>query len=112
DALAIDSDSVRAAARITPNGRYVELPGDDQLLFLGDPDPALGEIAEFLTGARGHIDPDRTLSSVLFTDIVGSTQQADRRWRSSVGWPTCPTPATAAPAPRSQTTSSPRCRAW
>jgi class 3 adenylate cyclase/alpha-beta hydrolase superfamily lysophospholipase len=86
DALAVNSESVRAAAEITPNGRYVDLPGDDQLLFLGDPEPALGEIAEFLTGARGRIDPDRTLSTVLFTDIVGSTQKADRvgdrEWRN------------------------------
>jgi class 3 adenylate cyclase len=46
----------------------------------------LGEIAEFLTGARGDVDPDRTLSTVLFTDIVGSTTTADRvgdrKWRN------------------------------
>jgi pimeloyl-ACP methyl ester carboxylesterase len=47
----IDPKSVRAAAELTPHGRYVELPGDDVLPFLGDPDPMLGEIAEFLTGA-------------------------------------------------------------
>jgi class 3 adenylate cyclase len=43
-------------------------------------------MAEFLTGARGDIDPDRTLSTVLFTDIVGSTAKADevgdRVWRN------------------------------
>ena len=82
----IDPDSVRAAAELTPRGRYVEIPGDDVLPFLGDPDPMLGEIAEFLTGARGNIDPDRTLSTVLFTDIVGSTEKADRvgdrEWRN------------------------------
>jgi len=53
---------------------------------VGDPDPMLGEIAEFLTGARGDVDPDRTLSTVLFTDIVGSTTTADRvgdrQWRN------------------------------
>jgi pimeloyl-ACP methyl ester carboxylesterase len=64
DAVAVDSESVRAAAQITPNSRYVELPGEDQLLFLGDPEPALGEIEEFLTGARSQADPDRTLSCV------------------------------------------------
>jgi class 3 adenylate cyclase/pimeloyl-ACP methyl ester carboxylesterase len=82
----IDPDSVRAAAELTPRGRYVEIPGDDVLPFLGDPDPMLGEIAEFLTGARGNIDPDRALSTVLFTDIVGSTEKADRvgdrEWRN------------------------------
>jgi class 3 adenylate cyclase len=81
----IDPKSVRAAAELTPQGRYVELPGDDVLPFLGDPDPMLGEIAEFLTGARGSVDPDRTLSTLLFTDIVDSTAKADRvgdrEWR-------------------------------
>jgi class 3 adenylate cyclase len=81
----IDPKSVRAAAELTPHGRYVELPGDDVLPFLGDPDPMLGEIAEFLTGARGSIDPDRALSTLLFTDIVDSTAKADRvgdrEWR-------------------------------
>ena len=57
----INQDSVRAAAGLAPCGRYVEIPGDDVLPFLGDPDPMLGEIAEFLTGARGDVDPDRTL---------------------------------------------------
>jgi class 3 adenylate cyclase/pimeloyl-ACP methyl ester carboxylesterase len=82
----IDPASVRAAARLTPHARYVEVPGDDILPFLGDPGPLLGEIAEFLTGARGNVDPDRTLSTVLFTDIVGSTTTADRvgdrQWRN------------------------------
>jgi len=81
----ISLDSVRAAAGLAPCGRYVEIPGDDLLPFLGDPDPMIGEIAEFLTGARGDVDPDRTLSTVLFTDIVGSTGRAaelgDRAWR-------------------------------
>jgi len=85
-AVLIDPGSVRAAAELVPHGRYVEVPGDDILPFLGDPDPMLGEIAEFLTGARGDVDPDRTLSTVLFTDIVGSTTTADRvgdrEWRN------------------------------
>jgi class 3 adenylate cyclase len=86
DADMIDPKSVRAAAALTPQGRYVEIPGDDLLPFLGDPEPILGEIEEFLTGARGSVDPDRTLSTVLFTDIVGSTEKADRvgdrEWRN------------------------------
>ena len=86
DAGMIDPKSVRAAAELMPCGRYMEIPGDDMLPFLGDPDPMLAEIAEFLTGARGDIDPDRTLSTVLFTDIVGSTEKADsvgdREWRN------------------------------
>src|SRR5215475_5714791 len=85
DAGMINQDSVRAAAGLAPCARYVEIPGEDVLPFLGDPDPMLGEIAEFLTGARGSVDPDRTLSTVLFTDIVDSTVKADqvgdRGWR-------------------------------
>ena len=45
----------------------------------------LGEIEEFLTGARSAPEPDRVLTTVMFTDIVGSTEQAaelgDARWR-------------------------------
>ncbi len=82
----IDHTAVQTAAKLMPRGRYVEVPGDDALPFLGDPDPVLGEIEEFLTGTRGTADPDRTLSTVLFTDIVGSTQRADRsgdrEWRN------------------------------
>src|SRR5215470_9658286 len=82
----INQDSVRAAAGLAPCARYVEIPGEDVLPFLGDPDPMLGEMAEFLTGARGDADPDRALSTLLFTDIVGSTAKADevgdRAWRN------------------------------
>ncbi|HUL26437.1 MAG TPA: adenylate/guanylate cyclase domain-containing protein [Streptosporangiaceae bacterium] len=85
----IDANAVRAAAGLTPCARYAEIPGDDVLPFLGDPEPMLGEIEEFLTGARSTADPDRTLSTVLFTDIVGSTATADRvgdrEWRNILG---------------------------
>jgi class 3 adenylate cyclase len=81
----IDLDSVRRAAAMVPNSRYVEVPGDDLLLFFGDTHPVLVQIEEFLTGSRGLIDPDRALATVMFTDIVGSTERAersgDRQWR-------------------------------
>ena len=52
---------------------------------MGDNEPVLGEIEEFLTGHRGAAEPERALATVLFTDIVGSTQKAvalgDRGWR-------------------------------
>jgi class 3 adenylate cyclase len=65
--------------------RLVELPGADGPLVWETPELALDAIQEFLTGARGAAAPDRLLAAVLFTDIVGSTQQAghlgDQRWR-------------------------------
>jgi class 3 adenylate cyclase len=65
--------------------RYVELPGIDHLPWAGDAEAVLGEIEEFLTGARSVPEPDRVLATVMFTDIVGSTEQAarfgDARWR-------------------------------
>jgi class 3 adenylate cyclase len=63
----------------------VEVPGDDNLICVGDFDPDVEEIEEFLTGARHAPDTDRVLATVLFTDIVGSTERAaelgDRAWR-------------------------------
>jgi pimeloyl-ACP methyl ester carboxylesterase len=72
------------ASRI-PGATFVELPGDAHTLWAGNPDEVIDEIEEFLTGARRGPEPDRVLATVLFTDIVGSTEQAtklgDRRWR-------------------------------
>jgi class 3 adenylate cyclase/DNA-binding SARP family transcriptional activator len=68
-----------------PGAEYVELPGDDHLWWLGDQDALLDELERFLVGAPPAREPDRVLATVLFTDIVGSTQRAgelgDRRWR-------------------------------
>jgi class 3 adenylate cyclase len=65
--------------------RFVELPGEDTLYWVGDTSPMLDEIEEFVTGARGTHDPDRILATVMFTDIVSSTEHAarlgDRRWQ-------------------------------
>ena len=54
--------------------KYVELPGADDLYWVGDTAEMLDEIEEFLTGARHGPEPDRVLATVLFTDIVGSTE--------------------------------------
>ncbi|HXF00802.1 MAG TPA: adenylate/guanylate cyclase domain-containing protein [Solirubrobacterales bacterium] len=68
-----------------PGARYVELPGLDHLPWAGDAEDVLGETEEFLTGARSVPEPDRVLATVMFTDIVGSTERAaevgDARWR-------------------------------
>ena len=76
-------------SRIVADGiqgaRAVELPGDDHLFIAGDQDALLGEVEEFLTGRRPAPPLERMLATVLFTDIVGSTEHAaelgDRRWR-------------------------------
>ena len=63
--------------------RFIELPGGNIAM---DDNLVLGEVAEFLTGERPIVEVDRVLTTVLFTDIVGSTAQAaalgDQRWRS------------------------------
>jgi len=75
----------RYLAAHIPGAKYVELPGRDHLPYVGDQDAVLDEVEEFLTGARRGPEPDRVLATVLFTDIVGSTEHAaktgDRHWR-------------------------------
>jgi class 3 adenylate cyclase len=77
-------ENARFLARTIPGARYVELPGEDHVPWFA-PDEILAEIREFLTGRREAATPDRVLATVLFTDLVGSTAQAnelgDRRWR-------------------------------
>jgi pimeloyl-ACP methyl ester carboxylesterase len=69
-----------------PGAKVVELPGSDHMPWLGDQEAVLDEVEEFLTGVRPHPVLDRVLATVLFSDIVGSTELAaelgDRRWRS------------------------------
>jgi pimeloyl-ACP methyl ester carboxylesterase len=83
--LDVNVDEGRWIASQIPGGTFVELPGDAHTLWAGNPDEVIDEIEEFLTGARRGPEPDRVLATVLFTDIVGSTEQAtslgDRRWR-------------------------------
>ena len=76
---------VRDDAQQISGAKTVELPGDDHLFFVGDTGPMLDAIEEFLTGQLPARHSDRVLATVLFTDIVGSTEHAarlgDRRWR-------------------------------
>jgi class 3 adenylate cyclase len=71
-----------------PGARYVELAGADHLPFTEDADALLDEVEEFVVGTRSTREPERRLATVLFTDIVGSTDRAaaigDRRWRDVV----------------------------
>ena len=73
------------AARI-PGARLFELSGVDHLFYVGEnADEISDAVEEFLTGSRAPVDVDRVLATVLFTDIVGSTEKAvalgDQRWR-------------------------------
>jgi class 3 adenylate cyclase len=84
DAVMIPIEHGRYLADHIPGARYLELPGADTLHWTGDAEIVLDEIEEFATGARGGVGTERMLTTILFTDIVGSTQRAaqlgDRRW--------------------------------
>src|SRR5262249_32722163 len=69
-------ENARYVAERIPNARLVEFDGDDHEWFVGDTDRVLDEIESFLTGARRAAPTNRVLSTVLFTDIVGSTERA------------------------------------
>ena len=79
----------RHLAEHIPNASLVELPGDFHLSARpGDEDDAMDLIEQFLTGTRGDHEIDRILATVLFTDIVGSTERAsnlgDHAWRETL----------------------------
>jgi pimeloyl-ACP methyl ester carboxylesterase len=75
----------RYLAEHIPGARLVEVPGVDHLSFADDAEPILRETQQFVAGIAGPPKSDRQLSTVLFTDIVRSTELAaelgDRRWR-------------------------------
>ena len=80
-------ENARFLARRIPGATYVELPGADHAPWVGG-DEIVAEICEFVTGVREPAEPDRVLATVLFTDIVASTEHArqlgDRLWRDLV----------------------------
>jgi class 3 adenylate cyclase len=82
---AIPVQAGRDMASGIPGARFVELSGIDHVPWAGDVDAVVDEISAFLTGARPTRQPDRALATVLFTDIVNSTDTAarlgDREWR-------------------------------
>jgi class 3 adenylate cyclase/esterase/lipase len=78
-------ENARFLARTIRGAQYVELPGNDHGPYASSGADIADEIQEFLTGVREPAEPDRALATVLFTDIVGSTERArelgDRGWR-------------------------------
>jgi class 3 adenylate cyclase len=65
--------------------QHLELPGSEVLMWAGDQARIVAELQEFLTGVRALPETERVLATVLFTDIVGSTEQAntlgDHAWK-------------------------------
>jgi class 3 adenylate cyclase len=83
--LVVEAGHSRYLADHLPGATLVELPGEDHWPWAGDAERVAAEIQELMTGARGLPEPERVLTTLLFTDIVGSTERAselgDRRWR-------------------------------
>ena len=80
-------ENARWLARNIKGSKYVELPGDTHIPWIDGGD-MMDETREFLTGVREPAESERVLATVLFTDIVGSTERArelgDARWRDLV----------------------------
>lgn len=82
----------RFVAQRIPGAKFVELPGNDHLPFVGDQDAILDEMEEFLTGVRHQLEPDTVLATVLFTRIVhvddrlrqGNWEELLRRLRAHI----------------------------
>ena len=77
-------DAVREFARLIPDAEFRELPGDALLPYALDVDLLAATIQEFVTGTPPPPVTDRVLATVMFTDLVGSTEHAarlgDREW--------------------------------
>jgi class 3 adenylate cyclase len=82
----IDVAHAKELAERIPNARLIELPGQDMPLWPSNSALALDEIEAFLTGIRPEPEPNRVLATILFTDIVGSTelahQMGDAKWQA------------------------------
>jgi class 3 adenylate cyclase len=81
----VRADNGRYVAEHIPGAKFVEVPGSEHLFHAGETDFILSAVEEFLTGRHESTEEDRVLATVLFTDIVGSTERAaevgDRAWR-------------------------------
>lgn len=81
----VEPDQARYVAEHLPDAKLVELPGDDSLPMIGDTEPMLAEIEEFLTGKRSSVESERALLTIVISDVVESTSRlarlGDGRWR-------------------------------
>jgi hypothetical protein len=82
---AMQVDEARYIAAEIPDAKLVLLPGDDHLPWVGETEPLLDALHEFLIGSPLAREIDRVFATVLFTDIVGSSEKAaalrDGAWR-------------------------------
>jgi class 3 adenylate cyclase len=82
--LALPVEGARYMAERIPGAKLIEFPGADHLPWTQDPEAVLAEIEAFVTGTRPVEEADRVLATVMFADIVDSTQRAaaigDRAW--------------------------------
>jgi class 3 adenylate cyclase len=88
DCKVIPLEHGRYLAEHIPGARLVLVPGTDPALYAEPTAETLHHIEEFLVGLGGSAEPDRALAAILFTDIVGSTEQVavvgDREWRNII----------------------------
>ena len=84
----VDFEQGRWLARTIPDARFVELSGQDHAPWFDCADQVISEVSEFITGVREPLEPDQVLATVMFTDLVGSTERArelgNRRWRELI----------------------------
>jgi class 3 adenylate cyclase/alpha-beta hydrolase superfamily lysophospholipase len=85
DYTAVGIDNARYLAEHIEGAKLLELKSRSGISFFAEPNRFLAAIEEHVTGEQREVEPDRVLATVLFTDIVGSTERAnqlgDRRWR-------------------------------
>ena len=85
DDVLVPIEASRYIADLVPDSKLIELPGNDHLFWFSNADEVVGEIEQYLLGTRSPQHQERVLATVLFTDIVRSTEHAgvlgDARWR-------------------------------
>ncbi|HJW96317.1 MAG TPA: alpha/beta fold hydrolase [Thermoanaerobaculia bacterium] len=84
--LCLKVEEGRYVASRIPKAKYVELPGNDHLPFVGDQDAIVDEVEEFLTGVRQHSAPDRVLATILHVQCRASSQLASASIDRELAW--------------------------